>query len=186
MEIKFSVAETFIGGSVAGLPGVLLKDEELVQGQPLIGASARVVGNTFLYALSAASGDVALGTASDQVEENGRFVIRGNVLGGDSTAVVQSFGGSSATFGQVQAGGSLDMDYVWTSTTRFTHTEAPRLYYFAALKANIELVTSRKWIDFAMIYATGRRAILTLEKDDAAMAMFNEVFEEWGRVASAD
>jgi hypothetical protein len=37
-----------------------------------------------------------------------------------------------------------------------------------------------------MIYATGRRAILTLEKDDAAMAMFNEVFEEWGRVASAD
>ena len=53
MEINFSVADTFVGGSIAGLPGVLLKNEELVQVRP-VGASARVVGNSFLFALSAA------------------------------------------------------------------------------------------------------------------------------------
>ena len=42
MEINFTVSDSFIGGSIAGLPGVLLKNEELVQGAPLVGASARV------------------------------------------------------------------------------------------------------------------------------------------------
>ncbi|MEQ8164599.1 MAG: hypothetical protein RIC93_00815, partial [Alphaproteobacteria bacterium] len=54
MEVNFSVAESFVGGSIANLPGVLLKNEELVQGQPLTGASARIVGNSFLFALSSA------------------------------------------------------------------------------------------------------------------------------------
>src|SRR5690606_22973501 len=59
MEINFRVSDGFIGGSVAGLPGVLLKNEELVQGTPLVGASARVVGNSFLFALSASPEDAA-------------------------------------------------------------------------------------------------------------------------------
>ncbi|MEQ1768511.1 MAG: hypothetical protein ABL879_01615 [Devosia sp.] len=105
MEINFTVSDSFLGGSIAGLPGVLLKNEELVQGQPLVGASARVVGNSFLFALSAAPED--------------------------STA-------------------------------------------------NVGLLTSRKWIDLALIYATGKRAIITLEKDAAAQALFNEVFSAWG------
>jgi hypothetical protein len=105
MEINFSVTDTFIGGSIAGLPGVLLKNEELVQGAPLVGASARVVGNSFLFALSAASEDAT---------------------------------------------------------------------------ANTNLLTSRKWMDLALIYASGKRAIITLEKDDAATALFNEVFAAWG------
>ena len=105
MEINFSVTDTFIGGSIAGLPGVLLKNEELVQGAPLVGASARVVGNSFLFALSAAAEDTT---------------------------------------------------------------------------ANTNLLTSRKWMDLALIYASGKRAIITLEKDDAATALFNEVFAAWG------
>ncbi len=105
MEINFNVTETFVGGSITQLPGVLLKNEELVQGQPLVGASARVVGNSFLFALSASPGDAA---------------------------------------------------------------------------ANQELLTSRKWIDFALIYGTGKRAIITLEKDEKADAMFTEVFAAWG------
>jgi hypothetical protein len=109
MEINFSVPESFIGGSVAGLPGVLLKNEELVQGTPLVGASARVVGNSFLFALSASAQD-------------------------------------SAT--------------------------------------NNDLLTSRKWIDLAIIYATGKRAIITLEKDEAADKMFREVFAQWAKTAS--
>jgi len=105
MEISFKVSDSFIGGSVAGLPGVLLKNEELVQGQPLVGASARVVGNSFLFALSSAPEDTT---------------------------------------------------------------------------ANSQLLTTRKWMDLAIIYATGKRAIITLEKDTAAETMFNEVFEAWG------
>ena len=90
MEINFTVNDSFLGGSIAGLPGVLLKNEELVQGAPLVGASARVVGNSFLFALSATPEDSA---------------------------------------------------------------------------ANATLLTSRKWMDLALIYATGKRAIITLEKD---------------------
>lgn len=110
MEISFKVSDSFIGGSVAGLPGVLLKNEELVQGQPLVGASARVVGNSFLFALSASPEDTS---------------------------------------------------------------------------ANSDLLTSRKWMDLAVIYATGKRAIITLEKDSAAQTMFNEVFQAWSSTASA-
>ena len=105
MEINFTVSDTFIGGSIAGLPGVLLKNEELVQGAPLVGASARVVGNSFLFALSAAAED--------------------------STA-------------------------------------------------NTNLLTTRKWMDLALIYASGKRAIITLEKDAEAEAMFKDVFATWG------
>ncbi|MDP1730032.1 MAG: hypothetical protein Q8L54_02415 [Devosia sp.] len=109
MEINFRVSDSFIGGSVAGLPGVLLKNEELVQGAPLVGASARVVGNSFLFALSASPEDMA---------------------------------------------------------------------------ANNTLLTSRKWMDLALIYATGKRAIITLEKDAQAEAMFKEVFAAWSQTAS--
>jgi hypothetical protein len=108
MEINFTVSDTFIGGSIAGLPGVLLKNEELVQGAPLVGASARVVGNSFLFALSAASAD------SD---------------------------------------------------------------------ANTNLLTTRKWMDLALIYASGKRAIITLEKDAEAEQMFKDVFAAWGASA---
>jgi len=110
MEVSFKVSDSFIGGSVAGLPGVLLKNEELVQGQPLVGASARVVGNSFLFALSSSPEDIT---------------------------------------------------------------------------ANNALMTSRKWIDLAVIYATGKRAIITLEKDSAAEAMFTEVYAAWAATASA-
>ncbi len=110
MEINFTVSESFIGGSIAGLPGVLLKNEELVQGAPLVGASARVVGNSFLFALSAAQADS---------------------------------------------------------------------------QANVNLLTSRKWMDLALIYASGKRAIITLEKDPAAEQLFTDVFAAWGEAATS-
>ena len=106
MEINFSVTDSFIGGAISGLPGVLLKNEELVQGTPLVGASARVVGNSFLFALSSS-------TADEQT--------------------------------------------------------------------NKDLLTSRKWMDLAIIYATGKKAIITLEKDDKAEQLFNDVFTAWAK-----
>jgi hypothetical protein len=110
MEVNFRVTDSFIGGSIAGLPGVLLKNEELVQGTPLVGASARVVGNSFLFALSAAPADIS---------------------------------------------------------------------------ANSNLLTSRKWMDLALIYATGKRAIITLEKDANAETMFTEVVGAWNAATPA-
>jgi hypothetical protein len=110
MEVNFKVNDSFIGGSIAGLPGVLLKNEELVQGTPLVGASARVVGNSFLFALSASPEDIT---------------------------------------------------------------------------ANSNLLTSRKYMDLALIYATGKRAIITLEKDPSAVALFNEVVGAWGQSKAA-
>jgi len=104
MEVNFKVSDSFVGGSIAGLPGVLLKNEELVQGTPLVGASARVVGNSFLFALSASPEDI---------------------------------------------------------------------------QANSNLLMSRKYMDLALIYATGKRAIITLEKDPAAVTLFNEVVGTW-------
>ena len=110
MEINFTVNDAFIGGSIAGLPGVLLKNEELVQGTPLVGASARVVGNSFLFALSSSPADEA---------------------------------------------------------------------------TNKDLLTSRKWMDLAIIYATGKKAIITLEKDDKTEQLFSQVFDAWSKEASA-
>jgi hypothetical protein len=50
---------------------------------------------------------------------------------------------------------------------------------------NVGLMTSRKWMDLFVIYATGKRAILTLEKDDQAQALFAEVFDAWGETETA-
>jgi len=108
MEINFSVTDSFIGGAISGLPGVLLKNEELVQGTPLVGASARVVGNSFLFALSSSSADE---------------------------------------------------------------------------QTNKDLLTSKKWMDLAIIYATGKKAIITLEKDDKTEQLFNDVFTAWNKEA---
>ncbi|MFD2647262.1 hypothetical protein ACFSX5_05555 [Devosia albogilva] len=104
MEVDFQVSDSFVGGSIASVAGVLLKDEELVTGTPLVGASARVVGNSFLFALSAAENDLA---------------------------------------------------------------------------TNTELLENRRWLDLAIVYGTGRNAIITLEKDEEAQALFGEVFTTW-------
>ncbi|SEQ12385.1 hypothetical protein SAMN05428969_2081 [Devosia sp. YR412] len=106
MEVDFDVSDTFIGGTIANLPGILLKDEELVPGTALVGASARVVGNSFLFALSATPADAT---------------------------------------------------------------------------ANTNLLENRRWMDLAVVYGTGRNAIITLEKDDTAQALFDKVFATWAQ-----
>ena len=106
MEVNFDVSDSFVGGTIAELKGVLLKDRELVAGAPLVGASARVVGNSFLFALSASA----------------------------------------------------------TDTT-----------------TNTELLKNRGWMDLAIVYGSGRAAIITLEKDDTAKTMFDTVFTAWAQ-----
>jgi hypothetical protein len=106
MEISFDVPDTFIGGSISTLAGVLLKDEELVPGTALAGAAARVMGNSFLFALSASPND---------------------------------------------------------------------------LTNNQGLLESRRWMDLAVVYGTGRNAILTLEKDQEAQALFEKALAAWAQ-----
>lgn len=111
MEIDFDLSDSFIGGGIGRVVGVLMKDKELVQGKPLVGASARVVGNSFLFALTADAKDVA---------------------------------------------------------------------------TNEQLLQDRKWMDLALIYSTGKRAIITLEKSAAAETLFKDVMSIWGTAAPAD
>jgi alpha-glucoside transport system permease protein len=81
--------------------------------------------------------------ASAQVEENGRYVISGNILGAATHRVITTFGGTNATLGDhppgtsvtLRAGGEITVaangDYIWTSPTAFTHETGPRVYYSA-------------------------------------------------------
>jgi hypothetical protein len=104
IEVNFSVTESFLGGSIASLPGVLMKDQELAQGTTLVGASVRIIDNSFLFAMSGAETDVA---------------------------------------------------------------------------RNLELLGQNGWLDLPLIYGTGRKAILTLEKGTAGTELFEEVLAEW-------
>lgn len=101
MDIKFTLDPLFNENTIASLPGVLLKNKKLSEGELLFGASARVVENTFVFALSSDDQDVS---------------------------------------------------------------------------SNSELMTSRKWLDLAIIYESGRHAIVTLEKKANAVRLFDEMF----------
>ena len=81
--------------------------------------------------------------ASAQVQENGVSVISGNLLGANTSRVIETFGGTNATLGtnppgttiELRAGGQLTVadngDFTWTSALPFTHTTGPRVYYAA-------------------------------------------------------
>ena len=104
VEAKFDLPANFIGGAISGLPGIMMKNEKMVQGTPLQGAAARVVVNSFLFALP-------------------------------DDAASKAF--------------------------------------------NDSLLTNRKWMDLALTYATGQKAILTLGRNDADAALFAEVVAAW-------
>ena len=74
----------------------------------------------------------SVGSAADQVEEGGVFVIRGNLLGGDTAGrQIVSFGITNANVAANSVGATVPMrdggditveangDYVWTSATEF-------------------------------------------------------------------
>ncbi|SCB60524.1 hypothetical protein GA0061105_11195 [Rhizobium aethiopicum] len=51
--------------------------------------------------------------------------------------------------------------------------------YPDARKANLELMSSRSWIDIPITYRNGRRALLTMEKGNSGMEAFNTAIKEW-------
>lgn len=104
-------------------------------------------------ALSAAEVQEAarLPTAADQIEENGAFVLRGNLLEDDSGKTIATFGATNATLAENQAGDPLEMrdggvitvnadgEYEWVSPTPFEHERGPRIYYVAELEPRFTL-----------------------------------------------
>ncbi|MEP7241662.1 MAG: carbohydrate ABC transporter permease [Devosia sp.] len=92
-----------------------------------------------------------LPVATEQKEENGSFVLRGNLLAGDTHRTIQSFGTASDAIAAAPAGGTLPMrfggevtvqangDYVWSSPTKLDYPGAPRLYFVSAIPPRITL-----------------------------------------------
>ncbi len=53
------------------------------------------------------------------------------------------------------------------------------------IKRNLDLLSTRGWIDMPITYRNGRRALLTLDKGAAGAAVFDAVLKEWAALGSA-
>jgi len=51
--------------------------------------------------------------------------------------------------------------------------------YPDARKANLDLLSSRDWIDIPITYRNGRRALLTMQKGTTGGEAFNAAIKEW-------
>jgi hypothetical protein len=49
------------------------------------------------------------------------------------------------------------------------------------MQRNIEMLKTRDWFDIPLVYTTGKRAILAVEKGDAGNRVFEEAFRTWGQ-----
>lgn len=54
----------------------------------------------------------------------------------------------------------------------------------AEMEANVELLQGQSWIDVPIIYRSGRRALMTMEKGLTGERVFNEAIEAWQRQTS--
>jgi alpha-glucoside transport system permease protein len=94
---------------------------------------------------------VRLPTGDAAVEENGTFVIRGNIFGDGTNKTLASFGLAANELAAAQAGGTLPMrdggditiqrdgSYEWVSGTAFAHTRGPRVFYIAEIAPRFTL-----------------------------------------------
>jgi alpha-glucoside transport system permease protein len=89
--------------------------------------------------------------ADQQIEENGHYLLSGNLFGEDTNRTLESFGDTNASLRDMPPGGSLEMraggvitiaangDFEWISEVPFTHTVGPRIYYVAELAPRFTL-----------------------------------------------
>lgn len=56
----------------------------------------------------------------------------------------------------------------------------------ADLEANSTLMRRQSWIDIPIVYTSGRRALITLEKGVPGERIFDEALEAWSQAATAD
>lgn len=92
-----------------------------------------------------------IGTADAQVEEGGKYVIRGDLLSGATNKTVGSYGLSNNAPSETPAGESETMreggtitvqsdgTFEWISDTAFIHTRGPRVFYLAEIAPRFTL-----------------------------------------------
>ena len=109
-----------------------------------------------------------LPTADAAVEENGRFVIRGNIFGEATNKAVQSYGLNARELAAAQPGQPLPMndggeitvqangDYEWSSDTAFAHTRGPRVFYITTIAPRF---TIENYIEVLSASGVGRSFI---------------------------
>ena len=102
-------------------------------------------------ATSPATDVTRLPTATAAVEENGKFVIRGNLFGDDTNKLIAGFGTSANELAAGRPGESLPMaaggtitvqrdgSYEWVSDTAFTHDRGPRVFYASEIPPRFTL-----------------------------------------------
>ena len=90
------------------------------------------------------------------VEENGKFVIRGNIFGTGTNKALASYGLAANELAAAPAGGPLPMrdggtitvqsdgSYEWVSDTAFTHTRGPRVFYISEIAPRFTLDNYRE------------------------------------------
>jgi alpha-glucoside transport system permease protein len=100
---------------------------------------------------STAQGVTRLGTAADQIEEGGQFIIRGNLFGTDTNKQLESFGLAANELGAGAPGQSLPMreggiitveqdgSFEWVNPTAFEHTRGPRVFHVAGIAPRFTL-----------------------------------------------
>jgi alpha-glucoside transport system permease protein len=100
---------------------------------------------------SEALGVTRIGTAATQVNEDGRYVIRGNVFGTDTNKTLGGFGLRNNAPAEAEPGASLPMaeggeitvqqdgSFEWSSATEFTHTRGPRIFYLSEIAPRFTL-----------------------------------------------
>ena len=49
------------------------------------------------------------------------------------------------------------------------------------LQRNVEMLKDRSWFDIPIVYTSGKRAILALEKGTPGTRVFEEAFRAWGQ-----
>ncbi len=89
--------------------------------------------------------------ADSQVEEDGRFVIRGEIFEPGSGRSIKSFGTKSSELAAALPGETLPMrdageitvnrdgSYEWVSSEAFTHTRGPRIFFIAEIPPRFTL-----------------------------------------------
>ena len=94
---------------------------------------------------------VRLPNADAQIEENGKFVIRGNLFGDETHKTISAFGLTADTPAATPAGGSMPMndggtitvestgDYDWVSDKKLGHTRGPRVFFVADIPPRFTL-----------------------------------------------
>jgi len=100
---------------------------------------------------STSQGVTRIGTADAQLEEGGKFVIRGNVFGTDTNKQLAGFGLTNGEPAAALPGASLPMKeggtisvsasgaFEWVNDTRFEHTRGPRIFYVAGIAPRFTL-----------------------------------------------